>query len=313
MTDSEAASERCEEGKDHLRHRRNAEAVSAFGQAIEADNANAESFEGLGTACYLLDRLDDALAAFETAARLAPLSGRAQINMGAIYNRQGDYRKAAQVIRKGLSREKNSSQGYYNLAIAQKGLNQLSMAVSAYKEALRLEPETAEAHLNLGNVYLEMGNNSEALRCFNRALAIRPDFERARRGVTLSEIALEQAKAEFSPFGRLVDENTLRATGLGSHGRELSEQQRAEDRYTVGECAKAARTHAQALLAHVTDVMQDNILAINRVVSESETGDPLEEALEHFRAAVNQTAEHYNALHRQMDELRTHDEQIRRG
>jgi tetratricopeptide (TPR) repeat protein len=42
-------------------------------------------------------------------------------------------------------------------------------ALAAYKEALRANPKNAEAYLNLGFVYYELGYDKEAQEAFDRA------------------------------------------------------------------------------------------------------------------------------------------------
>ena len=42
-------------------------------------------------------------------------------------------------------------------------------AVECYREAIRLFPNDAEAHFNLGFVYYELGRDAEARREFDRA------------------------------------------------------------------------------------------------------------------------------------------------
>jgi tetratricopeptide (TPR) repeat protein len=97
------------------------------------------------------------------------------------------------------------------LGIAQRKLGQPAMAVSAYKEAIRIDPVMAEAYQNLANVYLEMNNFQLAILNFNKALEIRPEFEKAQTGLNRAEDALEQSKKIKNPFGRLVDPRTLEA------------------------------------------------------------------------------------------------------
>ncbi len=65
----------------------------------------------------------------------------------------------------------------------------LEQALDAFREALRLQPTAAEAHLGLGNVLLEMGRLAEAAESYRQALALRPDYAEAHSnlGVVLFE------------------------------------------------------------------------------------------------------------------------------
>ena len=48
-------------------------------------------------------------------------------------------------------------------------------AISAYRRALELDPEFADAHCNLGTVLYNQGRHPESRSCFERALALAPE------------------------------------------------------------------------------------------------------------------------------------------
>ena len=55
------------------------------------------------------------------------------------------------------------------------------MAISAYKEALKLAPDMVDAHINLGNIFIEMKNVGLALQCFQAALRHHPGSAKAKK------------------------------------------------------------------------------------------------------------------------------------
>jgi protein O-mannosyl-transferase len=52
--------------------------------------------------------------------------------------------------------------------------------LSHYEAALRLRPDDARAHYNVGYALLASGRRSEARQQFERALQLQPDFAAAR-------------------------------------------------------------------------------------------------------------------------------------
>ncbi|MGD0651503.1 MAG: tetratricopeptide repeat protein [Verrucomicrobiia bacterium] len=52
----------------------------------------------------------------------------------------------------------------------------VSEAKEHYEQALRLKPDYAEGHNNLGNALLDLGKVTEALGCFEQALRLQPDY-----------------------------------------------------------------------------------------------------------------------------------------
>ncbi len=54
------------------------------------------------------------------------------------------------------------------------------------EQALRIKPDFAEAHYNLGNALFELGQTAEAVAQYQEALRIRPDFAEAHYGLGLA-------------------------------------------------------------------------------------------------------------------------------
>ena len=54
----------------------------------------------------------------------------------------------------------------------------LEEAIAAYRRAIELNPDHAEAHNNLGNVLGEQGRLDEAIAAYHRAIALKPDLGR---------------------------------------------------------------------------------------------------------------------------------------
>jgi Flp pilus assembly protein TadD len=62
--------------------------------------------------------------------------------------------------------------------LAQEG--KFSDAVVQFREALRLEPDAADIHNNLGSLLAESGRREEARAQFEEALRLKPDYPDAR-------------------------------------------------------------------------------------------------------------------------------------
>ena len=53
-------------------------------------------------------------------------------------------------------------------------------AIEQFKQALRIKPQSAEVHYNLGNAFIQQGNVKDAMQHYEEALRIRPDLTAAR-------------------------------------------------------------------------------------------------------------------------------------
>jgi len=68
-------------------------------------------------------------------------------------------------------------------------------ACGGFQKAIALNPEYAEAHNNLGNVFMELGRIDDALDSYRKSLAINPDYV----------MALSNLGNAFQKLGRLDD------------------------------------------------------------------------------------------------------------
>lgn len=301
-----------EAAKKELRGRRFNGAIIKLTEAIAFDQSNADLFECLATAYFLRGDLDKALDAFQKVTKLKPTHARAWINIGAVQNRLGNYQEAVAALRKGVQRDRRSAEGQYNLGIAQKGLNQLAMAATAYKQAIRLDPGMAEAHQNLGNVYLEMNNNRQAINCFRKALELRPDFERAKKSLAIAENAISGERISDNPFGRLVTEADMASQKAAATFRELTLEERAEDRRLIRGHTSVARERATELSEHLKSKLEPALLALSRAMQSAGSGNTdLAKRYEQMQTALSEAADIEEQLVESMALLREHDQQIR--
>jgi len=301
-----------EAAKKELRSRRFNAAIVQLTEAIAFDQNNADLFECLATAYFLRGDLEKALDAFQKVTKLKPTLARSWINIGAVQNRLGNFQEAVAALRKGVQRDRRSAEGQYNLGIAQKGLNQLAMAATAYKQAIRLEPGMAEAHQNLGNVYLEMNNNRQAINCFRKALELRPDFERARKSLAIAENAISGDRIADNPFGRLVTKEDMASQKATASFRELTAEERAEDRRLIRSHTSVARKRAGELSEHLRSKLEASLLALSRAMQVTGSGKTdLAKGYDELQTARSELSEIETQLAESMDLLRKHDRDIR--
>jgi tetratricopeptide (TPR) repeat protein len=70
----------------------------------------------------------------------------------------------------------------------------LSEAEDCYRKSIEINPESAEAHNNLGNLFADLRRNEEAEKELREALLINPDFAMAHFNLSLLLSALERYK-----------------------------------------------------------------------------------------------------------------------
>lgn len=289
-------------------------AVSQLESVIEADPRHIDAHELLAKLAFRMKDYDRAAELFQRVTRLDPRNSAALVNLGAVYNRMAKYKEAVATLRRALSKDRRCAEAYYNLGIAERGHGQLALAVSAYKEAIRLAPEMPEAYQNLGNVLMEQGNHTQAILNFERALSLRPNFDKARRGLERARATAEDAKRSISPFGRLVDVNTIaRHDDEGPESRELTPTERYDDRTDVHRLSKESERLAAALLKQLREELASSLLAMGRLATDR--NDPIGWAREShaFHDALGRFHQLAKMLEQKTDELRSHERFIRRS
>lgn len=90
--------------------------------------------------------------------------------------------------------DRSRAQARFRCALALHRIAQLDPAIEAYTEAIRLDPDHADAHHNLGAAFASAGRGPEAIAAWSRALQLRPG--QADTIVALGQALLDAHRAE---------------------------------------------------------------------------------------------------------------------
>jgi tetratricopeptide (TPR) repeat protein len=76
----------------------------------------------------------------------------------------------------------------------------VSSAITAYLESIRLEPNSAEIHLNLGHAYLTSKKDKDAAKAFREAVRLNPELAEAFYGLGFVSFRLTRYKDAMDAF-----------------------------------------------------------------------------------------------------------------
>ncbi|MBI4237076.1 MAG: tetratricopeptide repeat protein [Deltaproteobacteria bacterium] len=203
--------------------------------AIQLSPDYAEAYNNLGIVYKKRNQLDLALTHFQKAAALnkdytAPLS-----HIGAIYITQGRYDTAIEILTKAINRERTFAYAVYNLGLAflmkareepdhKKKEKWYAEAEKQLTDATQLNPKLLEAHLNLGDLYVERGDLEKAEIRFRLALEDNPNNPKI----------YQQLVNVLRQRGKTREANELQTRGQ-QVGREVQAKEHFEAGYRLAE------------------------------------------------------------------------------
>lgn len=166
----------------HRKQGRYEAAAEAYREVLAIDADFPLAHAGLGETLFHLERYDESLTALQRALTLQP-----NLPMAGTLHRLGG--RSAQAL------GRPDAAGFYERALAiaprdAESLNRLAMlhfgeeryaeALTRYRALLEILPEDAQTHANLGATLFRLGRLDEAIRSFERAVALDPAAERPR-------------------------------------------------------------------------------------------------------------------------------------
>lgn len=199
-----------------------ARAVPYFEKAYETDPNYAEAWYQAGYCYGVLGRHGDSLRASKQAAKLRPDWSAAFVNIGASSYALGQYKEAVDAYRQAI-RLDDDAETQYSLGLSYNKLSRTDEEILAYRRAVVLKPDHANAIEKLGlalftkkryadaavyfeqlktyrpdartynyagECYIELGKNEESIEAFNNALAYNPDMDKARYNLGRAYIKL---------------------------------------------------------------------------------------------------------------------------
>ncbi len=142
-----------------------------FSKAAEFKPDEKTYHYALGHVYFRMDKFDDAVREYSKALAIDPMYGDAHNALGAVYGKMELWDEAASEYQKALNNpEYSTPQGArYNLGIAYFKKDDFQSALIEFKEAIRIQHETAMFHLWLGHTYMKLNMTREAISAYEEA------------------------------------------------------------------------------------------------------------------------------------------------
>lgn len=159
-------------------------ALAAFTRACRIAPSSALHLRR-GKVLLALGRMDEAIAAHEQAAELAPASFDVTFGLGLVLKEASRFEAAAVALRKAILLQPGNARAWFALGLVEQDRRKFVEAAAAYEEVLEIDPRMAEAAVNLGICEQRMGDLGAAKNAYRQAMRIRPDtFGRIAQALT---------------------------------------------------------------------------------------------------------------------------------
>jgi tetratricopeptide (TPR) repeat protein len=212
-------------GRIYLQNKLHPEAKRHLEKAVAIDGGLVQSHVLLGTVLNYMDDYEGAVAQFSRAAELSPRSGYIHNNLGLSLVRLGRPDQAVAAFSRALMLGAPADKTANNLGVTLFKLGRMEEAL----EAFRCAGDEASAYNNMGYAYFLEGDYVEAMRCFEKAIELRPTFYvRADENLKRARLAAEFAKhnpgaPQEEPLHPTAPARKAAAVGHEAQGIEIAQ------------------------------------------------------------------------------------------
>ncbi|MET4294501.1 putative O-linked N-acetylglucosamine transferase (SPINDLY family) [Bradyrhizobium sp. LB8.2] len=155
------------------------EALESFDEALAIDENLADAHNGRGWALCSLRDYGEAIASLNRALSIQPNHVSALTNRAAAWLELLRFDEASADYNRVIALAPDNANGWYGRATVLVRNKGIADALPDCEKALAINPAFFQAHILLGQCLAGLGRVDEAHASFDRALAIKPDFEDA--------------------------------------------------------------------------------------------------------------------------------------
>ncbi|MDQ3776079.1 MAG: tetratricopeptide repeat protein, partial [Pseudomonadota bacterium] len=174
LDDEFTAAEHMNRGNTYERLGRHEEALADFNTAARLASDDADVYSNRGSAYNMLRRYDEALADFARAIQLDPAFPHVYTNRGTTYDALNRREEALADYTRAIQVDDSYTEAYYNRGRTRGMLGLYEEAIADFTRAIELDPKLAVAYAGRGNAYGGLERYEEAIADYDRALKIDP-------------------------------------------------------------------------------------------------------------------------------------------
>ena len=207
-----------------FRDGRNEDALSLYDRVLQLLPNHFRSLYQKGVTLNILGRQQEALQVLLQAKARNPKDMDLLEKLGNLYADMGQYDKAVAEFEAAVRLDPKHLGARYNLGWLFEKMKQYDKAEEHFKTIIWFYPEYVKAHDFLGNLYFVQGKFPEALKSFEKLLAVDSDDETVRFKAALTLLQLgraDRARREFLFLQKTLDADHPLASKVRDYLRKL--------------------------------------------------------------------------------------------
>ena len=165
-----------------------------YGRAVAVTDGNRIAHNNLGRTLMDEGRVDEAMAHYEEALRIAPNYLTARMNYGNALIAQGRWHEALAQFQMAADANRGFAPVFTNLGNVLMRLGRLDEALVAFEHAAMIDGKAPETWNSLGACYYALGHYMKAREAFLNALQLDRNYTKARNNLAAAEAQLEAAR-----------------------------------------------------------------------------------------------------------------------
>lgn len=153
------------------------QAISAYQQAIAADNTMEEAYTNLGLIYTAQRNFSKALDAFNKALKLRSNRPKTLNGLASVLYAKGKYQEAIERWKQAVSIDPKFGDAYCNMGTAMENQKDYTGAREAYANALKADPNLSNAYYRLASIFNKQEHLAQASLLYNKALELAPESD----------------------------------------------------------------------------------------------------------------------------------------
>ncbi len=193
-------------GVVHLNEGNIPEALKELTSAVEKYPDDAQFHNALGLAYFRKGMHEDAIKELKKAAQIDPKFSDAHTNLSAVYLEKREWDMAIAEAMEAVSNIFYTTPefAYFNMARAYYEKGNYPKAEEGFKKGITSNPRYLPSYNSLGLTYMKMNRDREAADAFNMAIKNAPNYIDAHYNLGLVLIKMKDKKGAFNAFQEVI-------------------------------------------------------------------------------------------------------------